>query len=184
MKSDLDRVPILTNSAFKPVKHMLDQQPQDVEEQKISQKTINSGSASKNKLSAGLKDLSLRVMEEVIRAKQTTYSSVANQLIGILKQYELEDGDCDSDSELEAGAVEDKREKNVRRRVYDALNVQFAAGVLLKKGKYITPNYNCTQFKAIHASIKEREQCGDELLKRKQDIISKIERVKQEIIDK
>jgi hypothetical protein len=99
-----------------------------MEEQKISQKTINSGSASKNKLSAGLKDLSLRVMEEVIRAKETTYSKVANKLIGILKQYELGDSrsaDGDSnDSEVESGvAVEDKREKNVRRRVYDALNV-------------------------------------------------------------
>ena len=34
----------------------------------------------------------------------------------------------------------EKREKNVKRRVYDALNVLYAAGVLKKEGKYVSCN--------------------------------------------
>ena len=34
----------------------------------------------------------------------------------------------------------EKNEKNIRRRVYDALNVQLAAGVLKLDGKFIRPN--------------------------------------------
>jgi len=41
-------------------------------------------SASK-RMSAGLKDLSLKVMEQVIKDKNTTYSQVATQLIQIIK---------------------------------------------------------------------------------------------------
>lgn len=47
----------------------------------------------------------------------------------------------------------DKREKNIRRRVYDALNVQFAAGVLVKNGKYIKPNEKSKEFKRIYQNL-------------------------------
>lgn len=40
----------------------------------------------------------------------------------------------------------DKGEKNIGRRVYDALNVLFAAGVLDKNGKYFEPNYDSPEF--------------------------------------
>lgn len=111
-----------------------------------------SQSKLKGKLSAGLKDLSLIVMEQVIQDGQTTYSKVASELIKILKQnsntfnptISLQESDDDEEIlqnsensyEIEAGTKKannfDKREKNIRRRVYDALNVQFAAGVLVK----------------------------------------------------
>jgi hypothetical protein len=45
--------------------------------------------------------------------------------------------------------IEDKGEKNIRRRVYDALNVQVAAGVLEKRGKFIKPNYGNPTFQLI-----------------------------------
>jgi hypothetical protein len=38
------------------------------------------------------------------------------------------------------------KERNIMRRVYDALNVQYAAGVLIKDGKLIKPNFNCREF--------------------------------------
>jgi len=114
-------------------------------------------------MSAGLKDLSLKVMEQVIKEGKTTYGQVATQLIHILKHNtsllsSYFDADDDSHSESPKGnatpGVFEKREKNIRRRVYDALNVQFAAGVLVKEGKkYIRPNYNCKEFKRIYASI-------------------------------
>ena len=91
-------------------------------------------------MSAGLKDLSLKVMEQVIKDEKTTYSMVANQLIKILKQntsiynaYFDEADDLDEDmvqnnsdngSDLQSNQAEfNKREKNIKRRVYDALNV-------------------------------------------------------------
>ena len=38
-----------------------------------------------------------------------------------------------------------KWEKNVRRRVYDALNVLYAAGVLKKDGKYVQCDKNAKE---------------------------------------
>lgn len=52
----------------------------------------------------------------------------------------------------------DKSEKNIRRRVYDALNVQFAACVLQKKDKFIMPNYSSPIFQRIYNYL-----YGDEL---------------------
>lgn len=43
----------------------------------------------------------------------------------------------------------DNGEKNIKRRVYDALNVQFAAGVLKKEGKFIFPNLDNPEFHRI-----------------------------------
>ena len=47
----------------------------------------------------------------------------------------------------------EKSEKNIRRRVYDALNVQFAAGVLQKKDKFIMPNFDCPIFIRIYNDL-------------------------------
>ena len=55
---------------------------------KNSQKTISDSlknSASK-KMSAGLKDLSLKVMEQVIKDKTTTYADVAHKIVATLNQ--------------------------------------------------------------------------------------------------
>jgi len=88
-------------------------------------------------MSAGLKDLSLKVMEQVIKHHDTTYSKVASQLIAILKNNSsMMNAFCDASDEedtpleqnsdnspLKTDKMFDKREKNIRRRVYDALNV-------------------------------------------------------------
>lgn len=63
----------------------------------------------------------------VIKCGSTTYQNVATELINGLKEESNNLGiiyDKKSDCE--------KDEKNVRRRVYDALNVLIAAGVLKK----------------------------------------------------
>ena len=52
-------------------------------------------------------------------------------------------------SDIKKQQALDKSEKNIRRRVYDALNVQFAANVLTKKDKSIMPNYKCPIFNRI-----------------------------------
>lgn len=58
---------------------------------------------------------------------------------------------------------EGKKEKNIKRRVYDALNVQLAAGVLHKKGKDIMPNQNSALFQRV-----ERELNLNELVSKKE----------------
>lgn len=101
-------------------------------------------------------------MEQVVKDGVTTYSQVANQLIQVLKLNSSSlgyfDDDLDEDRDGSDSNSDEKpsqqnnelitkREKNIKRRVYDALNVQLAAGVLVKQGKkYIKPNYECKEF--------------------------------------
>jgi hypothetical protein len=69
----------------------------------------------------GLKVLSWKVKEIVERLGSSTYQEVADCLV---KETEVLEGDT-------------KDEKNIRRRVYDALNVLIAVGVLIKNGKKV-----------------------------------------------
>lgn len=71
----------------------------------------------------GLKVLSWKVKEIVERLGSSTYQEVADILV-----KETEEGDGDT-----------KDEKNIRRRVYDALNVLIAVGVLQKNNKKVEP---------------------------------------------
>ncbi|CAK69277.1 unnamed protein product (macronuclear) [Paramecium tetraurelia] len=70
---------------------------------------------SKNK---GLRNLSYKVKKIIESESQTTYRFVADKLVS-------EDGE------------QKKEEQNVKRRVYDALNVLIAAGVITKKKKFL-----------------------------------------------
>ena len=100
----------------------------------------------------------------MVRERRTTYSEVATQLIAKMKMQgglpdsEMLSVNSYSCSEMEEHSskkksptgkpssqedrlkVDDKKEKNIKRRVYDALNVQLAAGVLQKRDKKIMPN--------------------------------------------
>ena len=108
----------------------------------------------------GLKILSVKVQELVFKKKSTTYKDVANELIKQLRESKSEIGDlddCDSGDgseeddaseemprkqDKDACEMQQKWEKNVRRRVYDALNVLYAAGVLQKHGKHVSCDSN------------------------------------------
>jgi hypothetical protein len=76
----------------------------------------------------GLKYLSIKVRDMVIQCGATTYQNVATELINGLKVESIQ-GLHPYDTKR---VDNDKDEKNVRRRVYDALNVLIAAGVLKK----------------------------------------------------
>ena len=69
----------------------------------------------------GLKVLSWKVKEIVENLRSGTYQEVADCLV---KETDETEGDA-------------KDEKNIRRRVYDALNVLIAVGVLQKNGKKV-----------------------------------------------
>ena len=116
----------------------------------------NEGNQSVNRKKRGLKILSVKVQELVYKKQSTTYKDVANELIKQLRESkknkeELCGLDCsDSDDEdlseespprkkgEDSNSTQQKWEKNVRRRVYDALNVLYAAGVLKKEGKHVS----------------------------------------------
>lgn len=74
--------------------------------------------------SKGLRHFSMRVCEVVEEKKETTYNEVANELVEENRKI-AEDANTEFD------------EKNLRRRVYDALNVLTALEIITKKKKLI-----------------------------------------------
>jgi len=62
----------------------------------------------------------MKVCEKVETKRETTYDEVAQEL---LREFQVDDPDID--------------DKNIRRRVYDALNVLMATGIITKSEKKI-----------------------------------------------
>lgn len=73
------------------------------------------------KAEKGLRHFSSRVCEKVRKKKATTYNEVADELV---KEYTTQN-------------PEKYDQKNIRRRVYDALNVLMAMGIISKQKKEI-----------------------------------------------
>ena len=113
---------------------------------------LEGGSAPRQQ--KGLRHFSLKVCEKVEQQGVTTYNNVADELVADLANEPLDDDDDEAD---EAGGHAKKKrvtyagddettrrkrvaydEKNVRRRVYDALNVLTAMGIIVKEKKRIT----------------------------------------------
>ena len=92
----------------------------------------------------GLRHFSLKVCEKVEQQGVTTYNSVADALVADLAADPSIMGDDDGGDDeeggggsQEGGGVKRKKkrgydEKNIRRRVYDALNVLMAMGIIQK----------------------------------------------------
>ncbi|CAG0923643.1 unnamed protein product, partial [Notodromas monacha] len=77
--------------------------------------------------SKGLRDFSHRVCQKVWKKKTTTYNEVADELV-----LEL------SDNQISVEQASNRfDQKNIRRRVYDALNVLMAMGMITKEKKEI-----------------------------------------------
>ena len=83
----------------------------------------------------GLKALSWRIKQIVQRQEKISYKLVAEELL----------------RELEMEQDSNKNEKNIRRRVYDALNVLVAVGVLEKNQKKVVPQeHSSIEWKKKH----------------------------------
>ena len=80
----------------------------------------------------GLKRLSVKVRDLVFKLKETSYKDVANRLIDELVNDDEYDEEGNKLDRRISSDRKTKEEKNVRRRVYDALNVLIASGVLKK----------------------------------------------------
>ena len=82
------------------------------------------GSSTSKKPYKGLRHFSMMVCKKVEEKGTTTYSQVADELVHHVLQNTSENSKYD--------------EKNIRRRVYDALNVLMAMDVITKEKKDIT----------------------------------------------
>jgi hypothetical protein len=101
--------------------------------QSVSNNSVNGESEEdcelKYKNNKGLKMLSIAVRDIVIERQCTTYKEVADTILQEMMKFD----------KFKKGQKLDisKEEQNVKRRVYDALNVLISAGVLTKEGKKV-----------------------------------------------
>ncbi|XP_042196528.1 transcription factor Dp-1 [Callorhinchus milii] len=75
----------------------------------------------------GLRHFSMKVCEKVQQKGTTTYNEVADELVA----------EFSNSSNQESGSEEGYDQKNIRRRVYDALNVLMAMNIISKEKKEI-----------------------------------------------
>jgi len=120
------------------------------------------GDDGKGRSSRGLRVLSLKVRDIVQEKKKTTYKEVAETLMG------------EVEGPYKTKSMESKEEQNVKRRVYDALNVLIAAGVIKKEGKLVSCaddipfSVGSTNKKEIKGKSAQLQQKIAELKRRKQ----------------
>ncbi|KAG2440963.1 hypothetical protein HXX76_003816 [Chlamydomonas incerta] len=104
--------------------------------------------------SKGLRHFSMKVCEKVEAKGRTTYNEVADELVGEMSKMEAMNKNGQYD------------EKNIRRRVYDAINVLMAMDIIQKEKKEILwrgfPRLSCNSADRVKADraakIKEVEQ--------------------------
>lgn len=82
-----------------------------------------------HKVNKGLRHFSMKVCEKVKEKGTTTYNEVADELVADEIRRER--------AALEPGAQSSYDQKNIRRRVYDALNVLMAMNIISKEKKEI-----------------------------------------------
>jgi hypothetical protein len=85
----------------------------------------------------GLKVLSVKVRDIVYRRKDLTFKDVANILLESLFKEDPETASPGTPHRSPISAQRRSYEQNVKRRVYDALNVLIAANVLKRRGKRV-----------------------------------------------
>jgi len=139
--------------------------------------TDNSSSAA-GKSSKGLRHFSKHVCNKLEEKQCTSYNEVADELVTEFLAERSAEDDASSDG---AATGKKKRgaaghdEKNIRRRVYDALNVLDALNIISKEKKQIKwkglPSRTSSDLKKLQS---ERDACFAEVKKKKelmQDLI-------------
>ena len=111
--------------------------------------------------SRGLKHLTSRVKHFLNKRMPTSYKDVAMSLIDDLIDT--------------AGPERIKEEKNVRRRVYDAINVLIAAGVLEKDGKNVSwkEEWDSVEIEEKRAQLDEQRKIVEDKKKQLRDVLHK-----------
>jgi len=141
--------------------------------------TDNNGSIG-GKSNKGLRHFSKHVCNKLEEKQSTSYNEVADELVAeFLAERTAEDEALRDGADLEAGSsgVTGKKkrgaaghdEKNIRRRVYDALNVLDALNIISKEKKEIKwkglPSRTSSDLKKLQ---NERDACLAEVKKKKE----------------
>ncbi len=121
-------IPALPKHVFNPEKYS----EEDV--QAILKEDVGGATNGKRKFNKGLKLLSVIVKDIVVEKKATTYNAVADIILRDTIKFE----NLNLNHKIEIA----KEEQNIKRRVYDALNVLISAGILIKEGKMVRKNKN------------------------------------------
>lgn len=126
--------------------------PKPAEPKQPAKKKATRGRGSR--VNKGLRHFSIKVCEKLSQTGVTTYNDIANVLVEEARQAEGE------------GAAFD--EKNIRRRIYDALNVLMAMDIISKekkqirwKGIRLAPENDCNRLAEVS------RQVGDRIVKKK-----------------
>lgn len=113
-------------------------------------------SPSSEKSNRGLRHFSMMVCKKVEEKGTTTYNEVADELVKkVIAERKKEDPNGKFD------------EKNIRRRVYDALNVLMAMDIISKEKKEITWNGLPTNNRQDLQSLKEEVEFREHQLEQK-----------------
>ena len=123
--------------------------------QDLSRSTLWSDCGTGNKEQKTLKQLSSEVKSIVYLMKNCTYKQVADSIVG--NQHM-------------------DNEKNVRRRVYDAINVLTSVGIFEKKGKQI---YYIQKNEEVHKNIQQKKENLRKVVKKYENLNRMIERNKE-----
>ncbi|KAK8948147.1 Transcription factor-like protein DPB [Platanthera guangdongensis] len=122
----------------------------------VKKKRRGSRAVNGDKNGRGLRQFSMKVCEKVECKGRTTYNEVADELVAEF---------ADPSNSLTAPDQQQYDEKNIRRRVYDALNVLMAMDIISKDKKEIqwkglprTTLSDIGELKVEHASLKSRVQ--------------------------
>ena len=119
------------------------------------------GGSEKTNTSKGLRHFSMMVCKRVEEKGTTTYNEVADELVAkVVEQRRKEDPNHKFD------------EKNIRRRVYDALNVFMALNIISKDKKEIT-------WKGLPSNRPDLEELEQERDSRQRQIEAKREALKE-----
>ena len=120
----------------------------------VESNTHVSSSASASVVDKGLRHFSAKVSAKVEEKGVTTYNEVADELV---REIGLEMGKCDH--------------KNIRRRVYDALNVLMAIDIIRKEKKEIRwlglPNEAADDLRALET---ERQQLQERISEKSKNL--------------
>jgi transcription factor Dp-1 len=117
-------------------------------------------SPGSEKSNRGLRHFSMMVCKKVEEKGTTTYNEVADELVKkVIAERKKEDPNGKFD------------EKNIRRRVYDALNVLMAMDIISKEKKEITWKGLPSANKQDLQSLKEEVQYREDLVQQKRDAL-------------
>jgi hypothetical protein len=132
---------------------------------KARKSSSKSPGGESSKSNRGLRHFSMMVCQRVEERGTTTYNEVADELVRkvLAEREEKENGGGKFD------------EKNIRRRVYDALNVLMAMDIISKDKKDITwkglPSASCRQ---DLDALKEEVQCRQDKVKEKREALREL----------